>query len=63
MELWLEKAGPWLEVLERGVRVTVEVVKGRPRLATVVLATSLSSLALYKYVTKNFGRWEKLGIP
>ena len=63
MELWLEKAGPWLEVLERGVRVTVEVVKGRPRLATVLLATSLSSLALYKYVTKNFGRWEKLGIP
>ena len=63
MELWLDKAGPWLEVLERGVRVTVEVVKGRPRLATVVLATSLSSLALYRYVTKNFDRWEKLGIP
>ena len=32
MEVWLEKAGPWVEVLLRGVAVTVEVVKGKPRL-------------------------------
>ena len=32
MEVWLEKAGPWVEVLLKGVAVTVEVVKGKPRL-------------------------------
>ena len=31
MEVWMEKAGPWLEVLLKGVAVTVEVVKGKPR--------------------------------
>ena len=32
MEVWMEKAGPWVEVLLKGVAVTVEVVKGKPRL-------------------------------
>ena len=28
----MEKAGPWVELLLKGVAVTVEVVKGKPRL-------------------------------
>ena len=32
MEVWMEKAGPWVELLLKGVAVTVEVVKGKPRL-------------------------------
>ena len=63
MELWLERAGPWLQVLQRGVTVTVQVVKGRPRLVAVAAIATLSSVAVYKYVTKNFDKWEKLGIP
>ena len=31
MEVWLERAGPWVEVLLKGVEVTVKVVKGRPK--------------------------------
>ena len=31
MEVWLERAVPWVEVLLKGVEVTVKVVKGRPR--------------------------------
>ena len=31
MEVWLARAGPWVEVLLKGVEVTVKVVKGRPR--------------------------------
>ena len=63
MEVWLERAGPWIEVLERGVRVTVELVKGRPKIVATIVLTSLSTAALYRYVTKEFDKWEKLGIP
>ena len=31
MDAWLEKAGPWVDLLLKGVEVTVKVVKGRPR--------------------------------
>ena len=63
METWLERAGPWIEVLERGVRVTVELVKGRPKIVATIVLTGLSTAALYRYVTKEFDKWEKLGIP
>ena len=85
MEIWLDGAAPWLEVLKRGVRVTVELVKGRPRLVATIVLTGLSSVALYRYitlyiilhitlhiilyiplfryVTKDFDKWERMGIP
>ena len=31
MEVWLERAGPWVEVLLKGVEVTVKVEKGKPK--------------------------------
>ena len=62
MEVWLDRARPWLEVLERGVKVTVELIKGRPKLVATVVLTGLSSVALFRYVTKDFDKWEKLGI-
>ena len=31
MEVWMEKAGPWVDLLLKGVAVTVELVKGKPR--------------------------------
>ena len=37
MKVWLEKAGPWVEVLLKGVAVTVEVVKGKPRLVIKII--------------------------
>ena len=54
MEVWLDRARPWLEVLERGVKVTVELIKGRPKLVATVVLTGLSSVALFRYVTKDF---------
>ena len=51
MEIWLDGAAPWLEVLKRGVRVTIELVKGRPRLVATIVLTGLSSVALYRYIT------------
>merc|ERR1711910_251272 len=63
MEVWLERAGPWVEVLLKGVEVTVKVAKGRPKLVAAVVATSATSLLFYRYITKNFNKFEKLGIP
>jgi len=63
MDIWLEKAGPWVDLLLKGVEVTVKVVKGRPRLVAAVVATSASSLLFYAYITKKFNKFEKLGIP
>jgi len=42
--------------------VTVELIKGRPKLVATVVLTGLSSVALFRYVTKDFDKWEKLGI-
>ena len=62
LEQWSEQLAPWVEVVARGWRVTVEVVEGRPRLAMVVLATGVSSLALYHYTTRQFDKWRALGL-
>ena len=62
MDVWLDRVAPWLELLETGVRVTVELVKGRPKLVATVVLTGLSSVALYRYITKDFDKWERMGI-
>ena len=50
MEVWMEKAGPWVELLLKGVAVTVEVVRGKPRL---VIRSILIKLLLIITVHKR----------
>jgi len=59
----LGRVGPWLHLLHRGLTLTLQQVRARPRLLAVAAVTTLSSVTIYKYVTKNFGKWERLGVP
>ena len=54
MEVWMEKAGPWVELLLKGVAVTVELVRGKPRL---VIRSILIKLLLIITVHKGNLWW------
>ena len=46
-----------------GVKIVGTIVHYFFRLVAAVVATSATSLMLYRYITKNFDKFEKLGIP
>ena len=63
MEEWVVRLGPWLRLLRQGATLALQQVRGRPRLLAVAAVATVSSVTIYKYVTKNFGKWKRLGVP